>query len=643
MVGTVLGGRYRIQQRIGGGGMALVYRAEDLRLGIPVAVKVLRTQFGGDEDFIRRFRREAHAAASLSHPSVVSIYDVGEEEDHYYIVMELVEGRTLKALIQETGPLLISEAARIAVEILGALSHAHENGIVHRDIKPHNILIASDGRVKVTDFGIARATSTDTVTHTGGALMGSAHYFSPEQASSLPADEKSDLYSVGVVLYEMVTGTVPFQGDNPVSVALKHVRERVVPPSRLNSDVPRELEEIVLQAMAKEPEARFDSAAEMQRAVRQFAADFAAGRTHAAVDDSPTMDLREVRTRNDGRGVRRRGAPTEEEDEVDEEDEPPRRNWAWVWVVVIAMVVMAGAGAAVYAFLNFIDVPNVVVPDVRNMDITTAQETLSQAGLRAQVRSSEPSDLPPNHVIRTHPEPSEEVKQGRVVDLVISRGPEARILPNLAGISLVQARVTLEREGFQVGIIEYKHDRQPENIVLETRPAARTPLPPGATVDLIVSSGPLRVPNLIGRTLRDAQAELSKLGLAVGRTEYRPDPLQPRDTVLATDPPAGSEVVLGQPVNLVLAEGPEAQKASQASVTVEVRGAHAGQFVQLEVILVDEVQGSPRETRIYAQQHQVGDRIPLTVAWYGEGFLKVMTNGALTYTIPLGSAPTVHE
>ncbi|HLN61257.1 MAG TPA: Stk1 family PASTA domain-containing Ser/Thr kinase, partial [Symbiobacteriaceae bacterium] len=290
VTGTFLANRYRIGERIGGGGMALVYRARDEQLGRDVAVKVLRGQFGTDEEFIRRFRREAQNAASLSHPNVVQIFDVGRDDDQYFIVMELVEGQTLKELIQRQGPLPIAEAVRISAEILGALEHAHTNRIVHRDIKPHNILISRDGHAKVTDFGIARATTTDTVTHTG-SIMGSAHYFSPEQANGQPTGEKSDIYSMGIVLYEMLTGTVPFTGDSPITVALKHIRDRVVPATQLNSEVPVELDEIILRALEKEPEDRYPSAAAMRQALEQFAEDHAAGRTHMPSGDFPTMDL----------------------------------------------------------------------------------------------------------------------------------------------------------------------------------------------------------------------------------------------------------------------------------------------------------------------------------------------------------------
>ena len=258
LIGRLLGKRYEILEKIGGGGWALVYRAQDTFLHRPVAVKVLRSQYTADDDFVRRFKREAQAAASLSHPNVVSIYDVGQEDDVYYIVMEYIDGQTLKEKIDAEAPLPIPVSVKIALQILDALDHAHQAKIVHRDIKPHNILLTRSGRVKVTDFGIARAATTTTLTHTG-SIIGSAHYFSPEQARGGFTGEKSDIYSVGVVLYEMVTARVPFEGDSPISVAIKHIQEDVPPPTQLNPAVPVELEEIILRAMEKDQNRRYQS------------------------------------------------------------------------------------------------------------------------------------------------------------------------------------------------------------------------------------------------------------------------------------------------------------------------------------------------------------------------------------------------
>lgn len=263
MIGHQLGGRYEVIERVGGGGMALVYKAQDLLLNRNVAIKVLRQQFVHDEEFIRRFRREAQSAASLSHPNVVSIYDVGQEDDVHYIVMEYVEGKNLNEIIKERAPLQVDESVRIASQIADALDHAHHNQIIHRDIKPHNILIGRNGRVKVTDFGIARAVTSTTITQTG-SVVGSVHYFSPEHAKGIVTGEKSDLYSLGIVLYQMLTGQLPFLGESPISVALKHLQEEFDEPRKFNPLIPQSVENVILKSMRKNPQERYQSAKEMQ-------------------------------------------------------------------------------------------------------------------------------------------------------------------------------------------------------------------------------------------------------------------------------------------------------------------------------------------------------------------------------------------
>ncbi|MCC2685835.1 MAG: serine/threonine protein kinase, partial [Paenibacillaceae bacterium] len=264
MIGTRLGDRYEILERIGGGGMAIVYKGHDVLLNRKVAVKVLRDQYVHDDEFIRRFQREAQAAASLSHPNIVSIYDVGKENDVHYIVMEYVEGTTLNEVIKEKAPMQVEEAIHFTSQICDALDHAHSNQIVHRDIKPHNILIGKNGRVKVTDFGIARATTSSTITQTG-SVVGSVHYFSPEHAKGVSAGAKSDLYSLGIVLYQMLTGRLPFLGESPISVALKHLQENVEEPRKVNSLIPQSVENIILKSMRKNPDERYSSAKQMQR------------------------------------------------------------------------------------------------------------------------------------------------------------------------------------------------------------------------------------------------------------------------------------------------------------------------------------------------------------------------------------------
>ncbi|MDB4898153.1 MAG: serine/threonine protein kinase, partial [Firmicutes bacterium] len=598
MIGKVLANRYRIGERIGGGGMALVYRAEDLQLGRDVAVKVLRGQFGSDEEFIRRFRREAQNAASLSHPNVVQIYDVGQDEDQYYIVMELVEGHTLKELIQQQGPLPPTDAARIAIEILGALSHAHQNRIVHRDIKPHNILISRDGRVKVTDFGIARATTTDTVTHTG-SIMGSAHYFSPEQANGLATGDRSDIYSVGIVLYEMITGVVPFQGESPITVALKHIRDMPLSPSQRNDEVPAELEHIIMRALEKDPERRYGSAQGMRNALEKFLEDHAAGLTHIVSGNFPTMDFKGMKAGHNARRL------IDEEEGFDEgavaPDRPPRRSRAWIWILAVALAVVAGLGAAVWGAVGFLQVPEVNVPSIEGLPLLQAQNELTNAGLswRVQTDGQYSLTVPAQAVIRSEPPPGTPVKKGRRIDIVLSKGRETKQLADVRNRSIEEARAMLESDKFKLEVTQ-QHAQVKEGTVIEQAPLPLTPVDVGSTVSLVVSSGPLRVPSVVGKDVEEARRLISVAGLTPGTVQATPNPSKPKDTVLASDPPADTPVAPGQTVNLTVSQGPAVPavpavpEGKPFEKVIIVPGA-PGKPHDVRVTLVDTVGGVPNE------------------------------------------------
>lgn len=631
MSGKVLANRYRIGERIGGGGMALVYRAEDLQLGRDVAVKVLRGQFGSDEEFIRRFRREAQNAASLSHPNVVQIYDVGQDEDQYYIVMELVEGSTLKELIQNQGPLPPSDSARIAIEILGALSHAHQNRIVHRDIKPHNILISKDGRVKVTDFGIARATTTDTVTHTG-SIMGSAHYFSPEQANGQPTGDRSDIYSVGIVLYEMITGVVPFQGESPITVALKHIRDLPVPPSQRSSEVPAELEHIILRTLEKDPERRYGSAQGMRNALEKFLEDHAAGLTHIVSGDFPTMDFKGMKAGHKARRL------TDEEEDFEEgalaggkpaRGKPARRSRAWIWIVTVAVLLIGALSAAGWAMVGFLDVPEVTVPSIEGMPLRQAQNELTNAGLELRVQTDGQYSLtvPAQAVIRSEPPPGTPVKKGRRIDVVLSKGRETKQLADVRDKPLGEASAILETDKFKVGEVTYRTDPAKEGTVIDQLPAPLTPVEVGNTVSLVVSSGPLRVPAVAGKSLDEARRLISVAGLTPGAVQLTPDPAQPKDTVLASDPAGETPVVPGQTVNLTVSSGPAAPEGKPFEKVLTIPGDDRKQH-DVRVTLVDTIDGKPAEQPpLVNDKKRGGDQVPVRGTFFGPAYLRVVVDG----------------
>lgn len=630
--GTLLGNRYRIESRIGDGGMALVYRAEDVYLGRPVAVKVLRPQFSADEDLVRRFRREAQAAASLSHPNVVSIYDVGEENDQYYIVMELLTGPTLKTRIQAEGPLPIPEVVRITLAILDALAHAHANRIVHRDIKPHNILLAEDGRVKVTDFGIARAVPTDTMTHTG-SILGSAHYFSPEAAKGRPADEQSDIYSLGVVLYEMLTGVVPFTGDSPIAVALKHVDEEPLPPAGLNPEIPAELQEIVLRCLAKDPKQRYASATAMRRELERFADAYAAGRTHSAPSDFPTQDLRRVRERTrNGKG----GAPVHGGDGgqgTARAEAPWHRRIPWSLVVLLVFL-----GAAAYAAnlgirlaKEFFDVPDVRVPGVVGLPLTEAEQRLRSAGLRMRVEGEETHNtLPPNYVTWQSHEADMTVKLNREIGVRVSSGPAVQTVPNLIGWTRAEAENHLVRLKLKA-VVHQIHSREvPEGYVAQQDPPAGAQAQEGQVVDLFVSRGPLVVPNVTGRTLEEAQRMLTEQGLKVGQVTERTS-ARAAGTVVDQEPKPPAELPPGAPVDLVVSTGQPDLETGEKAVDIEVRSSQAG-YVQVEVVLTD----AAGRTTIHNQYHRAGDKFTVVARWIGDqARLTVLVNGTPSYEIPL--------
>jgi beta-lactam-binding protein with PASTA domain/predicted Ser/Thr protein kinase len=646
MIGQVLGNRYRIEERIGGGGMSVVFRATDLQLGRDVAVKVMRPHLANDEDFVRRFWREAQNAAALSHPNLVKIYDVGRDGENCFIVMELISGRTLKQLIQEQGPLPIDQAVKIAVQILDALGHAHQQKIIHRDVKPHNVLIARDGTVRVTDFGIARATTTDTVTHTG-SILGSAHYFSPEQANGYPATEKSDLYSLGVVLYEMVTGRVPFQGESPITVAIKHIREVVTPASALNTEVPVELDQIISQALAKEPDERFQDAAEMRGALEQFLADHAAGRTHVAAGDFPTQLITPIGSRKDRRLAAAQPkapiAPMAGEEEVERPltRSQKRRRALLILLVLVLLGALLGGGA--YAINSYLNVPTIDLPNVVGMPVGEAQSTLAKLKLESRVVSYVFDDkIPVASVVRTDPPAGTPVKMGgRSIDLVISKGPEQKEVPQVQGLTEAEARAKLETEGFVIGKVEYKESNEPEGQVIDQVPGPKTIQKAGAQIDLVISKGRLKVPAIVGLKLEEAQRQLVAAGLTVGKVETKYDATKPKDAVLDSSPRPGETVAQGATVNLIVATDvnpnpPDSGGTTATPFTKQVTvPKEAGTGAPIQIILVDQVNDQTNEQMLLETTLKAGQTITVRGQFQGTAYIRVVVSGTERQRIPL--------
>ncbi|MBO9606108.1 MAG: Stk1 family PASTA domain-containing Ser/Thr kinase [Paenibacillaceae bacterium] len=513
MTDQVLSGRYELLERVGGGGMALVYKAQDILLNRFVAVKVLRQQFVHDEEFIRRFRREAQAAASLSHPNIVSIYDVGQQDDVHYIVMEYVEGNTLNELIKEKAPLQVEEAVHIAGQICDALDHAHANQIVHRDIKPHNILIGKNGRVKVTDFGIARATTSSTITQTG-SVVGSVHYFSPEHAKGTPAGAKSDLYSLGIVLYQMLTGRLPFLGESPISVALKHLQEKVEEPRKVNPLIPQSVENIILRAMRKSPEERYQSAEEMQHDLDTCLMPERRNERKLEFHDTEQFDAERTRVVPAIRGNADNGYA----DDGDEEEGRKRRGWIapTVWAIVLLLTIGALWYGIGYVKSNFTP-KDVEVPYVTGENVDVAKQKITAAGLRPEVTLETSKDVALNIVIQQDPEKMS-VREGTVVKLRVSTGAEMSVMPKYVGKSINAVRLELQALGVgdtQITTTDGFSEEDPDT-VLEQTPKEGDQFDPAKTkFTFKLSKGreKLKMPDLTGMTQKEAENALTLMDL----------------------------------------------------------------------------------------------------------------------------------
>lgn len=587
MEGLRLGGRYQLEARVGGGGMAIVYKARDLILNRQVAVKVLRSQFGTDEDFVNRFRREAQAVASLSHPNLVGVYDVGQENDTHYMVMEYVEGSTLKEMIVSRGALPVEEAVRIAAQICDALDHAHQNQIIHRDIKPHNILIGKNGRVKVTDFGIARAVTSATITHTN-AMLGSVHYFSPEQARGGITGEKSDIYSLGIVLYEMVTGELPFSGDSPISVALKHLQEPLPEPRQLNPAIPQSVENVILKALVKDPFLRYASAREMLEDLETclFPERLHEEKLVFPVDDEQTRVVPIITPDMlDKQGKGRTGAGQRgryEQDDEENEQKAPKKWWvkALMWAGGIGLFfVLAFFGFNLLVNL-FPSVPEVSVPHVEGTELNLAKKKLEEAKLVANVIEEASDTIEKDIVIRQDPAPPMRLKEKATVTIYVSKGQRAVDMPNLITLPRSTAEDQLKQLGFKaenIKFVEEEDDEAEAGVVIGQSPGFNEKVYPSKdTVTVKVSKGKsfVSMPEVRGKTTEEAQVELLKRGLAVGTINKEPSYTEQREgIVLSTHPyDPGMQVQKGVAVPLTVSNGqfPLDAKLANAPVYVEV-------------------------------------------------------------------------
>lgn len=518
---NVLAGRYELIEKIGDGGMAIVYKAKDRLLKRFIAVKILKPEFVQDIKFVENFRKESHAAASLSHPNIVSIYDVGQEGNINYIVMELVSGKTLNELIKEEAPMDYRKAADIAKQVAAGLSAAHKKGIVHRDVKPHNILMTEDGIAKITDFGIAKAVTNTTIVDSGkDNVMGSVHYFSPEQAKGANVDEKSDIYSLGIVLYEMLTGKVPFDGDNPVTIALMQINEPVTPPSVFNHNVPPGLERIVMKAVEKQPKNRFDSADEMidaldkMEVVNRVVGDSiydGAEELNEAYDSYDNYDTysfgREELNKEAGRNKKSKGKGSKNKKKIA----------IIAAAVIVALAALVGIGFATGLF----DKKDIEVPDFRGMTIEEAEDKAEDLGIEVKIGKYEFStEYEQDQIMDQDPNHGEMVAKGDTVTVDISKGGERGVIPNLIGKSEEDAKKMIEDYGFELGTVKEKESHEEKGTVIEQDPSAGSEGKQGDTINITISDGSGKemgeVPYVLSMSEDEARAAIEEAGFKVG-------------------------------------------------------------------------------------------------------------------------------
>ena len=516
---TVIDDRYRVVKRLGSGGMADVYCAEDSQLGRRVALKVLHKRFAEDREFVERFHREASSAAGLQHPNIVAIFDRGEWDGTYYIAMEYVEGRTLKEIVREKAFAPPEAAIDITLQILRAARYAHKRGIVHRDIKPHNVLIDHEGRVRVTDFGIARAGTSD-MTETG-SIMGTAQYISPEQAQGRPVDARSDLYSVGVVLYELLTGRVPFDAETPVTVALMQVNEPPIPPMEIKPDIPPALDAIVMRALEKDPARRFADADEFIAALE-------------SARQAPQQVI----------------APLPVVEEVVEEE--PRSRW-WLWLLIL--LALAAIALGVYLLLR---PEQLTVPDVIGRESATATQILQNRGFEVDIVNVENPQVERNTVAAQDPRPNTQAPEGSTVTINVSTGPGEATVPTVAGLPTDEAEAQLSDAGFKTRDERQYSNRVERGRVIGTQPEAGSVVERGTTVVLVVSRGveQVAVPDVVGDSEDEARSELEDAGLRAGDVTEQENADEEPGTVLEQAPAPGGEVDRGSAVNLVVAAPP---------------------------------------------------------------------------------------
>ena len=576
--GTFLGNRYEIIEKIGSGGMSDVYRAKDHSLGRDVAIKVLKSDFAQDSSFVTKFRAEAQSAAALEHPNIVNIYDVGSEDGLYYIVMEYIEGITLKQYIAKKGRLGYNEALSIAIQMARGIEAAHNKGIVHQDIKPQNIIISKEGKVKVTDFGIARAANSNTI-HAGS--MGSVHYVSPEQARNGFVSYASDIYSLGIVMYEMVTGRVPFDGDTPVAIAIQHIQSQMTPPEEIVPGLPIAVSRIIEKCTMKSPERRYASASELlvdlKRAMVNPDEDFV-----VIPNGASDLDKTRVISKSEQDEIKRRSffkeddtdpVPETDRDSENNDDAPVNSRMdkavtimgiAAAVVIVIIILFFVGSIFDIFHFGgksksdSSTEKTVVEVPDLEGFSVSQAKAALKEKGLEFAKTGEESSDdVDKGDITRTDPEAGTKVEPGSTVQVYISSGKGDISVPSVIGDSEEEAKAKLEAAGFDVETRSDYSDSVEKGKVMIQTPEADTKGKEGDTVTITISLGTetIDVPDVTNKSQSAAQSTLENSGLSAGSISEEPSDTVKKGNVISSDPAAGTKVNKGAKVNLVISTG----------------------------------------------------------------------------------------
>lgn len=612
MTGKILDERYELIEKIGSGGMADVYKAKDILLDRIVAVKILHSSFAEDNDFIVRFRHEAQSAGKLSHPNIVGIYDVGCDGDVHYIVMEYVEGETLKQYIQNHPNIPIDTAVRIAIEIGYALEEAHANGIIHCDIKPHNVLLTRTGKVKVTDFGIARAINSSTVLDKQ-SILGSVHYLSPEQAAGDKITAMTDIYSLGIVLYEMLTHHLPFEGETAVSIALQHMQGDIPRPTKYNPAISPMLEECLLTALQKDPDKRYDTVSDFISELK-IAQGFTTTIYKPASQDFTAMTRpipkKEVRTHKVQRETKLTRFITN-----------LPQKYIWIGMAVLFIICFAWA---FFSFGNFWSSENITVPNVVGKPVEVAETTLKKLDLKVSVDEIASDDVPAGQVISQTPAAGTNVKARRIIHLTVSKGGSAMLIPDLKGLTLEQAKERLDKMGLTLGAVENGNDPdKPSDVIISQSPESGAKATKGTRVNIVINmKQKVHVPNVVGMTLADARNTLLSMKLSVG-TINASDGTSTDDSnaIIISQDPAGGESTSSNVVNLTVGK----KKSQTKTGTVNISIPKGGNARQVEIYVTDD---SGKHTA-YSGKAAPGSTVSKDVSGSGNVHVQVVIDGSV--------------